>query len=141
MNRIEVINALVGKEPSGQRDFYINDAKSGSSTAVAAIAEIAASSRTIKIDTVSVDSCVNERNITAGSVVFKIDVEGYEPHVLLGMKDTVGKARTAVGFVEYNTGYLQKSGWTAQQYQEQALSSFDLYVPIKKGLQKFTRIK
>lgn len=141
MNQIEVINALADKEPSGQRDFYVNDAWSGSSTAVAAIAENVTSSRTIKIDTVSVDSCVNDRNTTAGSVVFKIDVEGYEPHVLLGMKDTIGRAGTAVGFVEYDTGYLQKSGWTAQQYQEQALGSFDLYVPIKKGLRQFTRIE
>lgn len=141
MNQIEVINALVGKEPSGQRDFYINETQSGRSTAVAAITENSASHRIIKVDTVSVDSCVNDRNITAGSVVFKIDVEGYEPHVLLGMKNTIGKAKTAVGFVEYDTGYLHKSGWTAQQYQEQALDGFDLYVPIKQGLQKFTRIE
>jgi len=141
MQQIEIINALVDQAPSGARDFYINETASGRSTAVAAVAQTTTNSRVIKVDTMSVDSCLQKRSLQPTSIVFKIDVEGYEPNVLLGLSDSIRNAKTAIGFVEVDDGFLRKSGWTAQKYQEQVLTAYDLYAPIKKGEQAFYKIE
>ncbi len=74
------------------------------------------------------------------SLVFKVDVEGYEPYVLLGMKNTINGVKNAFGFAEFDSGFLKKSGWTADKYQDEALFQFDLYVPVKKNSTQFKKI-
>ena len=138
--RIHLVNALVGDRPGEEVDFFINESWSGGSTAVGELAETMEDLSKVRVRTVSIDSALNELGLKADRLVFKIDVEGYEPYVLLGMRETLAQAEFAVGFIEVNASFLKKTGWSAARYDAEVLGQFDLYVPESKNSSTYRRV-
>ena len=60
------------------------------------------------------------------TLVFKIDVEGYEGHVLRGMQRTLAAAATAVGFIEFDPDMLTRAGEDMGQLWDTLQSHFDV---------------
>ncbi len=139
-NRIELVNALVDERPRGSVPFYVNTQWSGGSTAVESVAEDIAGRREVMVDTVSVDSVLDEVIGKAATLVFKMDIEGYEPFALRGMERLLDSVETAVGFVEVDLRFLEKSGWTAEAYDEAILDNFRLFVGDGESETRFREI-
>lgn len=68
----------------------------------------------------TVDRILSEQDPTnpPQTVVFKIDVEGYEGHVLRGMEETLTKCQDAMGVLEFDTEYLQRAGTSPEAVLE-----------------------
>ncbi len=139
-NRIELVNALVDERPRGSVPFYVNTQWSGGSTAVQGVAEDIAGRRGVMVETVSVDSVLDDIIGKAATLVFKMDIEGFEPFALCGMERLLDSVETAVGFVEVDLRFLEKSGWTPEAYDEAVLDSFRLFVPDGESETRFREI-
>ncbi|MGM0517689.1 MAG: hypothetical protein ACQER6_08815, partial [Pseudomonadota bacterium] len=74
------------------------------------------------------------------TLVFKMDIEGYEPFALRGMERLFDSVETAVGFVEVDLRFLEKSGWTPEAYDEAVLDGFRLFVPDGESETRFREI-
>lgn len=127
-SHIELVNALVDERERGAVPFYVNTQWSGGSTAVEGVAEGIAGRREVMVDTVSIDLVLDDRIGKVGTLVFKMDIEGYEPFALQGMRRLLGAVETAVGFVEVDLRFLEKSGWTPEAYDKAILNDFRLFV-------------
>ena len=139
--RIRIVNALVGEKPGDEVDFFVNELWSGGSTAVGEVAGAMSGHSTVRLSTVSVDSVLEEMELKSDRLLFKIDVEGYEPYVLLGMRETLTSADYAVGFIEVDAGFLEKAGWSPARYDAEVLHQFDLYAPESKDGSVYRRIE
>lgn len=129
-SQIEVMNNLVSDKAVRSVPFFLNRASSGRSTAVAAIASDSGTVEAVDVAAVRVDDILANAGLRPEKLVFKVDVEGFEPRVLIGMKDTLEKASLAVGYVEIDSRFLSRSGWTIERYDSEIIRDFELYVPV-----------
>lgn len=130
--QIEVINSLVSDESARSVPFYLNRNSSGQSTAVASIAADSGAVDAVEVTAMRIDDIFSNAKYLPDKLVFKLDVEGFEPKVLLGMSGALRKASLAIGFVEVDSHFLSRSGWTIERYDREILSRFQLHVPVDK---------
>jgi FkbM family methyltransferase len=108
---------LVGSSV-GRQTFVIDRKWSGTSSAVG---EISGSDRIkgfgaehfeeVSVQSTTVDECLASSGLAPGlRLLFKIDVEGYEGHVVTGMRHTLRNAAAYAGIVEFDRNYLQRAG-------------------------------
>ncbi|HER34262.1 MAG: FkbM family methyltransferase [Halothiobacillaceae bacterium] len=126
--RIHLVNALVDERPRGAVPFFVNTRWSGGSTAVQEVAEEISGRREVRVETISIDSVLADWIGQVDTLVFKMDIEGFEPFALKGMARLLDSVETAVGFVEVDLRFLEKSGWTPAAYDEAVLDGFRLFV-------------
>lgn len=139
-DQIEVVEAIAGDRVQESTHFYINENWSGGSSAVASVVGDDPAVREIKQRSTSIDVELSRLGVKASRIVFKIDVEGYEPNVLMGMLKSVSLASLAIGFVEIDRQFLEQAGWGLERYQEEVLDHFDLYAPIGRDPKALSHI-
>ncbi len=106
--QIEVHNAMVDESSREPATFYVSTQASGRSSAVKGVlVDRDCECRETTVPVTSIDAIVGS---AAKRVVFKIDVEGYEGHVLRGMQKTLDTCEIAVGFIEFDTRMLSSAG-------------------------------
>jgi FkbM family methyltransferase len=125
--RIELVNALAGAVSAGEQAFYVNREWSGGSTPVAGIAGRAPERfhveqvPTLRVETLFTDATRADR------LLFKVDVEGYEPPVLRGMAALLEQVGCAVGYVEFDSGFLRAAGEDPAGFVDTLLERFNVY--------------
>jgi FkbM family methyltransferase len=108
---------LVGSN-SGQQTFVIDRKWSGTSSAVGRITESDSIKgpgeeqfEEVSLPSITIDECLASSGVGAGArILFKIDVEGYEGHVVSGMENTLRNASAYAGLVEFDRTYLTRAG-------------------------------
>ncbi len=128
--QIEVINALVSDKSTNSVAFYLNRNSSGQSTAVASIAADSGEVEPVEIASIRIDDIFSNAKYRPDKLVFKVDVEGFEPNVLRGMNGALREASLAVGYVEIDSHFLSRTGWKIDRYDEEIISAFQLYIPV-----------
>lgn len=132
--QIEVINALVAEEPAEAASFFVSQRASGGSTAAAAVTEIRDGEFEEKqVPVTSVDTLVESAN-SLDRIVFKIDVEGYEGHVLRGMVRSLANCESAVGLIEFDTQMLTRAGESLEQFWDFLRQQFDVSIFVGRRL-------
>lgn len=126
-HKIFLVNALVDDRPKGEKSFFVHKKWSGGSMAFLD-ASRKEDFQVVHVPTVSVDSVVEGYLEGASSLVFKVDVEGFEPQVIQGMQKVLRSVSKAVGLVEIDVPVLQKLGWTLDEYDE-LLNQFRIFIP------------
>lgn len=125
-SQIELHNALVSDAPGEAAAFYVSKRASGGSTAVEGVAEMRDGDfEEVQVPVTSVDTLLEGR---ADTVVFKIDVEGFEGNVLRGMSGTIDNCKTALGFIEFDTRMLQRAGEDLPGLWAYLQSKFDIHM-------------
>lgn len=127
---------LVSSQPGPDAKFYIDRRWSGGSTAIAGLKrDEEARYEAIRVPVISVDSVTALRKASrpGGSLVFKIDVEGYEFNVLKGMEQTLASPQWAVGLIEFDTLLLQKAGESLEKYWNFLSEKFDVYAFVRSA--------
>lgn len=114
--RIEIVHALMGAANGPAQALYVNAVSSGRSTAVASMTEDGSFAAPVMVAARSVDSLLAERSLTPKALLFKVDVEGFEPVVLAGMARTLADSKRAVGYVEFDTVFLEQAGCSLAEY-------------------------
>lgn len=121
-----IVYALASDQVQQAVPFYVDRNWSGTSTAVPLYAH--QQMETHSVNTITIDSLFVGQKLSAERLLFKIDVEGYEKHVLAGMNGLLGSCCTALGLIEFNSSFLRKAGVDVSCFLEQLQRSFHIYV-------------
>jgi FkbM family methyltransferase len=123
--QIRLAFAFASNELQATHTFYIDPESSGRGSGIAR--EGKTNLIPVQVPTVTIDSFVAERadeDLASQRLLFKIDVEGYEPFVVGGMSRLLRCCRQKVGILEFNTNLMRTAGIDAQQYMKTLASHF-----------------
>ncbi|WP_028390146.1 FkbM family methyltransferase [Bacillus cihuensis] len=125
--QITIINAFASDKNDEQKEFYIDKHWSGTSSA----SYIPAHNMIEKVPvrTITIDS-IFKKGSTNGTVLFKVDVEGYEAFVLKGMSGLLESCKSAIGFIEFNSEYIEKSGMIVAAFFSFLQKYFTIYMYV-----------
>lgn len=126
---------LVSAQPGPTQTFYVDQRWSGGSSAIAGLhPEEASRYQAVEVPVISVDSTLGHSPAArpGGTLMFKIDVEGYEFRVLEGMQKTLMAPRWSIGLVEFDTALLKKAGESLEAYFAFLTARFEIYAFVKE---------
>lgn len=124
-----MIHALAADKNLEETAFYVDKHWSGTSSAAA----IASHSAVEEIPTKSIrlDAEIED---AAKRLLFKVDVEGYEPFVLRGMTGLFERIDSIVGYIEFNSEYIEKAGIEIDEFLMMLGNYFDVFVYLKNDV-------
>lgn len=100
-----------------ESDFWVNKNWSGGSTAATPDETVnAADYEKTTVSSTTVDHVIRTHSPDTETLFFKIDVEGYEYRVLLGMQQTLSSSSHAVGFIEFDLALLTRAGEDVEDF-------------------------
>ena len=121
---IELVFAAASDADGGELTFFVDDAWSGRSSAVRTYSQREV--REVRVPVTSIDAIVGDR-ARGKTLLFKIDVEGFEPNVLAGMHLVLGDAAMAVGLVELHRRNLSDMNIDLVDYLADLERRFTVY--------------
>lgn len=126
--RIQTVYAMASDEEHEEQSFYIHEYWSGLSSASLGKANVPKHYKQHFIASITIDSLLGKHSLHKEKILFKIDVEGHEEKVIKGMLQSIEHCPQMLGFMEYDSKYLAKSGTDANAFLEFLQERFDLYV-------------
>ena len=106
--------------------FYIDTSRSGDSSAYEPVSRPV---RAVHVRTVTIDGLFRSRDLSRDTVLFKLDIEGFEWQALRGMSRLLRECRAAAGCIEFNVRYMeQKGGIDVQAFLADLHKRFSLYL-------------
>lgn len=124
--RMTLTNCLVSDTPASEVPFFVNPDWSGSSSAVRQLND-RPEALEFKLDAKTIDSVVPDDAARDATLLFKMDIEGYESRALKGFTGTLGKVAKAVGFIEFDGQYIRWAGEDPDDYLAWLQQHFDTY--------------
>jgi FkbM family methyltransferase len=134
--KIKVIHSLLGSTSGENQTFYVDKKWSGRSTAL--VNHGFKDFYKIEIPTVSLDDLVEDENYLSKGVLFKIDVEGYEPFVLEGMKKIISNSKWSVGIIEFNLSFFNKVDFSIERYISTINENFEVALIDENSINKIS---
>jgi FkbM family methyltransferase len=128
--QIKIFNVFAADKEE-EKTFYVDKHWSGTSSAAYRPTHDMIEQTTVR--SVTIDSIVEE-DVTNKNMLFKVDVEGYEAFVLRGMTELIQKSASALGFIEFNSEYMEKSGVNLNDFLRFLQQHFSVYIYIKNEL-------
>lgn len=114
-DRMTIANCLVSDEAAEDLPFLVNPDWSGSSSALKELNDRPQSIE-FKLPARTLDSMVPAELSAGATLLFKMDIEGYESRALKGFVETFSQARTAIGFIEFDGQYIRWAGQDPDDY-------------------------
>ncbi len=109
-DRIKIHNCLVSDESADDVPFLVNPDWSGSSSAIRQVNDRPQSIE-FKLPARTIDSFIPADAARGKTLLFKMDIEGYEARALRGFVGTLDAVARSVGFIEFNSMFL---GWAQE---------------------------
>jgi FkbM family methyltransferase len=132
--QFNLIYALAMEHEEESIPFYINKKWSGASSSASACGTSnnyeKKMIKSIRIDRLFEGFAWNRTH----RLLFKIDVEGFEEHVIRGMTNLLESCKQSIGYIEFDNYLLQRAGTDAEQFLSFLSSQFDVYVQDKDQL-------
>lgn len=128
--QIKIFNVFAADKEE-EKTFYVDKHWSGTSSAAYRPAHNMIEQTTVS--SVTIDSIVEE-DVTDKNILFKVDVEGYEAFVLKGMTELIQSSASALGFIEFNSEYMGKSGVNVSDFLRFLQQHFSVYIYTKNEL-------
>lgn len=113
-DRIQLVNKLAGEHDDASITFYIDKQSSGRSSAQPN--NFVKDAHPTVVTSIRIDKLISGNIASFSSLVFKIDVEGYEPPVLRGMTGILEDGIQAIGCIEFNLSFLQQNDMDVEAY-------------------------
>lgn len=124
--RITLTNCLVADQAAEGVPFLVNPAWSGSSSAVRQMNETHEHIE-FKLSARTIDSVIPAAAATGRTLLFKMDIEGYESRALAGFVGTLGRVKRAVGFIEFTPKFMQWAGVVPEHFLGWLEARFDIH--------------
>lgn len=134
--QFQYIHAVVSDNTFHSITFYVDKVRSGNSSAYPLSEN---DYYEVKVPSVTVDSLFTNVDIAGKTLLFKLDVEGYEWQALRGMSQLLKHCGEAAGCIEFNMNYLDKKGVNIGAFLEFLGEHFLIYALGHQG--KLTEIK
>ncbi len=106
--QMKLIHGFASDKDVETQNFYVNTNWSGTSSGIQM--NDLPTMEVQQVKSFQIDTILSQYNLEKETVLFKVDVEGYEAFVLKGMKETFSQSKDAVGFIEFDSEYVKKSG-------------------------------
>lgn len=126
-DQIEVIHCLLSNKTEEAASFYIKKNWSGGSSAILDETLKKTDLEEIKIPKDSIDNLIKDLPYNKELLLFKIDVEGYEPFVIEGMDKTLNNFSNAIGTIEFNPEFFEPINVEIQDYLDSLFNRFTIY--------------
>ncbi len=122
---IQLVNCIASDKHTKAQPFFYRPEWTGGGSAV--VPENTTGCSQATVDTRSIDGILSENEgVKFGSLVLKIDTEGFEGHVFAGFK-SITKFKRVAGIIEFDTLYLSRAGTDPEQLFELLNAQFQLY--------------
>lgn len=129
--KILVVNGLASGENTEDNRFFIDKAFSGRSTALEN--NFVKKSKEVSVNSYRMDDLILNMNLSVKNLVFKIDVEGFEPFVIEGMTRLMDSDINLIGCIEFNLTSLEKNGIDTEDYLHRINQHFTALILLKDG--------
>ncbi len=131
-SQIELINALAAEKSLHERRFFIDRRWSGTSSALKLRED--SELTPVSMQCIAIDDLVAEIDLSTQRIVFKVDVEGYEPYVIAGMDRILSEAGKWAGLIEFNSGSFERSGADMRTYLDRLVRNTTIWAIDHRGL-------
>ncbi len=128
--RIKLVYALASDQDAARSSFYVSKYWSGASSAILSKKAKLKGFEKQDVTSIKVDTLLGQHLLEKERLLFKIDVEGYEPHVLRGMEQVCQRIREMLGFMEFDSHFLQKAGIPVIDYLSYLQQRFIVFVYV-----------
>ena len=126
--QMEIYFALASDVHQQTQDFFVMPQWSGGSTALSKVTElVVADYEKVEVESVCVDEILASTLRNDQLLLFKIDVEGYEPEVMRGMEKSIHSVETAIGLIEFDSKLLNRLEGGASTFWEQLQQDFRVF--------------
>lgn len=123
-DQMNIIQAFASDRSKGEQIFYVDTHWSGTSSASHEPQHKMVEATTVQ--TISIDDLLEQSVGFNDRLLFKIDVEGFEAYVIKGMERIVERVENAIGFMEFDSYYIQKSGVNVDKFLEKLQKDFTI---------------
>lgn len=137
--RMHLLGCLVSDAPAHGVPFYVDTQWSGNSSATTTHKD-AAGVRRFEVHAECLDALIPAERSRDATMLFKMDIEGYECLALRGFKDTLASVRLAVGFVEFDSKFTASAGVAPEDYVASLLATFEVYRIDSSGSDRLVQI-
>ncbi|MET3697838.1 FkbM family methyltransferase [Bacillus oleivorans] len=124
-SQIFLFNTFAADKDDEEKLFFVDQHWSGTSSA--SYMPSHQMIEPIAVHSITIDSLV-QGNAINKTVLFKVDVEGYEAFVLKGMTGIFDSSSAVLGFIEFNSEYIKKSGIPINEFLAFLNKYFTLYI-------------
>lgn len=124
--RISIIEGLVSDSIAEAVPFYADPSWSGTGSAVQSL-NGGQNVVTSEIQARTIDSVVPRELAEGATLLFKMDIEGYESRAFGGFRETLDVVKLAVGLIEYDTTYIREAGVDPEDYFSALCERFDVH--------------
>ena len=124
--QLNLFNILIAEAAGPEQSLYVDPTWSGTATAIAGLIR----SQTVteyKIAVNSLDHLIPEAAVTGKRLLFKVDIEGYEPKALQGVAKSIGLASEVVGLIEFDTRFLGKANTNPNEFLADLDTVFNIF--------------
>ncbi|MHA6483235.1 FkbM family methyltransferase [Paenibacillus sp. strain BS8-2] len=128
--QIKLTNGFVTDKAEENVTFYVDKVRSGTSSGHHLGDR--ASKETI-VRSTTIDHVFQDKMLAGGTLLFKMDVEGFEWEALRGMSGLLKSCTDAVGCIEFNRRYMISKGIDLPAFVEFLAEHFILYAPDPSG--------
>lgn len=131
--RMTLTNCLVSDAPAEDVPFHVNPKWSGQSSAVREI-NAGGDALEFKLTARTIDSVIPASAATGRTVLFKMDIEGYESRAMAGFVATLKLAHQAIGFIEFTPKFMRWAGVAPEEFFARLTELFDIhcYASVKQ---------
>ena len=114
--QLRLFNTLITDVAAPERSLFVDPSWSGTGTAVEGLIRSREAVKEYKIAADLLDNLIPETAVVGKRMLFKIDIEGYEPKALKGFARLIGLAREVVGLIEFDTRFLRMAATDPNQF-------------------------
>jgi FkbM family methyltransferase len=124
--RMTLVHGLVSDAPAEDVPFLVNPQWSGSSSAVRQMNETHEHIE-FKLHARTIDSVIPADAAEGRTLLFKMDIEGYESRALAGFAGTLDRVKRAAGFIEFTPKFMKWAGVEPERFFAWLLGRFDVH--------------
>jgi FkbM family methyltransferase len=124
-SQIRIFNVFAADKDGEEKSFFVDKHWSGTSSASYVPAHNMVEK--VQVKSITIDSIIKE-DVIDKTILFKVDVEGYEAFVLKGMKGLFEKSASMLGFIEFNSDYIEKTGISINDFMTFLTNYFTVYM-------------
>lgn len=129
-SQIRLTNGFVTDKAEEEVTFYVDKVRSGTSSGHH-LGDRAAKETIVR--SVTIDSVFEGGMPSGGTLLFKMDVEGFEWEALRGMSGLLASCSEAVGCIEFNRRYMISKGIDVAAFVDYLTERFLLFAPDPNG--------